>query len=218
MNTIPIVVNYVVGVERAIVRLQKGYYNMEQAGILFAELALYNTRGKIDGGLFYGKQWESERVTIQVADAGVPLYKYTGSRATSTESFDNYPTIQRIREDVRFRTGYDYNFALYNSYTKNAVLGWHSDKETNMVKCAPIISLSFGFPRRFRVRVKDSHEILLDIWLESGDLLIMEEDCQKLTEHCVWNLTNKELNHFIGISDENMYRINLTGRTMIVNK
>lgn len=213
-----VVVNSVVGEKRAIIRLQKAYYNGEQAQALFTELTDYNTRGLIDGGLFRGKQWESERATIQVADAGVPLYKYTGSRPTKTEPFDYYPAIQRIRQDVRQRTGYDYNFTLYNSYTKDAVLGWHSDKEKNMVARSPIISLSFGFPRRFRVRAKESHDILLDIWLEAGDLLIMEEDCQELTEHCVWNLTKKELEHFTGIPDEQMFRINLTGRTMVVNR
>lgn len=213
-----VVANHVVGNKRAIVRLQKGYYNVEEAQALFTELADYNTRGVIDGGLFRGKQWESERVTIQVADLGVPLYKYGGSRATKTEPFDDYPGIQRIRQDICTRTGYDYNFTLYNSYTKNTVLGWHSDKENNMVACSPIIILSFGFPRRFRVRAKDSHDILLDIWLEAGDLLIMEEDCQELTEHCVWNLTKKEVEHFMGIPDEQMFRINLTGHTMVVNK
>ena len=202
---IPIVVNHVVGNKRAIIRFQKGYYTPQQAEALFVQLKDYNTRGLTDGGIFRGKHWESERSTIQIADPGVPLYKYTGSRATATEPFADYPVMEQLRQELLTRTGYTLNFMLYNSYTKNATLGWHSDKEKNMIACSPIISWSFGFPRRFRVRTKDAdHTILWNGWLESGDLLTMEEDCQELTEHCIWELTKTELKEIGDVAEDQM--------------
>lgn len=214
---IPIVVDYTVGNQRAIIRLQKGYYNPSKAQTLFARLKEYDASGLTDEGIFRGNEWTSERKTIQISDPGVSRYRYPGSNAKHTEPFDKYPTIEQLRQDLLTRTNYQLNFMLYNSYTKNASLGWHSDKESNMVTQSPIISWSFGFPRRFRVRTKDDkHTILFDGWLESGDLLIMEQDCQELTEHCIWKLTKTELKHFGSVSDDQMFRINVTGRTMYV--
>jgi hypothetical protein len=204
-DTIPIIIDYVVNNKHAMIRLKKGYYDSIEASTLFNQLKNYDAHAINDGINFLGTTWESERKAIQIADSGVPLYDYPGSRATHTESFTNYPVIEQLRHDLLSRTGYQLNSMLYSSYTKNAMLDWSSDKD--IVARSPIISWSFGFPRRFCIRTKDNgHTMLFDDWLESGDLLILEGDCQELIEYCVPKLTETE--------NDQTFHINITGRTV----
>jgi alkylated DNA repair dioxygenase AlkB len=82
-----------------------------------------------------------------------------------------------------------------------------------MVQDSPIASISIGLKMRFRVRTISDHTILFDDYLESGSCLIMEKQMQKLTEHCVWGFSKKELE----IIDPDEIRVNLTFRMMISN-
>ncbi len=198
---------------RALVRYQRKFFSVTQSEILLKKLCAYGDHGLHDGGNMYGVEWESERKTIQVGDIGVSVYKYKGSSATETIRFENYPAIKYIRQIVYDRTGIWCNFCLYNHYTTRAKLGWHSDNEKNMVPRSPIVSFSFGFRRRFRVRETTAHEILFDDHLDSGSILVMDEDCQALTEHCIMELTKKETDA-LDENEENI-RINLTLRQMI---
>lgn len=198
-------------INRAIVRYDKKFFTSAEAADLIEELRSYDGDGLHDGGNMYGVKWESGRKTIQISDPGVPVYKYTGSSAKQTEPFDRYPTIERIRQILYDYTGYWFNFCLFNSYPLDSKLGWHSDNEKNMVDLSPIGSLSFGFERRFRVRTTDDHKIVFDEFLESGSLLIMEEGCQKITEHCIWPLTELQMQE---ITEQDTLRINLTYRMM----
>ena len=196
----------------AVVRFTPNYLSEEEAAAAFEELSAYNDDGLNDGGNMYGNVWQSERKTIQIGDVEprrVRVYKYTGSSAKFVTSFDEYPGIKRLRDKIHEDTGYYFNFCLYNSYTPEAKLGWHSDGEKDMVPGEPVISLSLGDPRRFRMRDTQTHEILWDDYLTSGSSLIMEDDTQKLLEHSLWAITTK---------DQNMvdcgFRINLTFRVM----
>ncbi len=197
---------------RCRIRYKKHFFSPNEAAKIYKQLKTYNQYGLNDGGNMYGKIWKSDRKTIQVSDPGIPIYKYTGSSAKKTEPFTDFPVLERIRDILYDRTGYQFNFCLYNSYTPDAKLGWHSDSEKNMVKGSPIASLSFNFKRRFRVRKLDN-SIVFDDFLESGSLLIMEDACQELTEHCLWNLTKTELENIPEGVDT--IRINLTYRIMV---
>jgi alkylated DNA repair dioxygenase AlkB len=221
--------------QHAVVRYDKTFFTPEEAAEFYKELRAYDRDGLNDGGNMYGVKWQSGRKTIQVSDPGVPVYKYTGSSAKKTEPFTNYPAIERIRDILLDRTGYMFNFCLYNSYPLDSKLGWHSDNEKNMlaryryfknvVAPSPIGSLSFGFKRRFRVRTigdtpgLGARSSVLDEFLESGSFLIMEEGCQQLTEHCIWTLTEKQMEAIkaeIGPGwEEETIRINLTYRMMV---
>ncbi len=157
----------------------------------------------------YGKEWLSERKTIQIGDAGVRVYKYTGSSATKVISWDKYPAIKRLRDKIYADTGYYFNFCLYNSYTPDAKLGWHGDGQKDMVEGEPVASISVGDKRRFRFRHTDTHEIAWDDYLESGSLLIMEMDTQKLLEHALWDIIKADEQYVI-----EGFRVNLTFRVM----
>lgn len=202
-----------------VVRYENEFFSPEEAAELLVGLREYNVHGLNDGGNMYGVQWLSGRKTIQVSDPGVPVYKYTGSSAKHTEPFADYPILEYIRDILYKRTGYRFNFCLYNSYPLDSKLGWHSDAEKNMVDLSPIASLSFGFERRFRIRKMEGHEVVFDKPLESGSLLLMEEGCQKITEHCIWPLTEKQMEEIkasYGVDWEvETFRINLTYRMMV---
>jgi len=198
---------------KAIIKYETNFFSKTESASLLKRLCAYAKDGLHDKGNMYGVDWISDRKTIQIGDEGVPVYKYTGSSATETIRFERYPTIKSIREIVYERTGVWCNFCLYNHYISSAKLGWHSDNERNMVPRSPIVSFSFGFRRRFRVRDTETHEIVFDDYLESGSILIMEEDCQALTEHCIEKLTKKETKA-LDENEENI-RVNLTLRRMV---
>jgi hypothetical protein len=202
--------------QNASVRYEKEFFTPEDSIVLLKELRSYDEDGLNDGGTMYGVNWISGRKTIQISDPGVPVYKYTGSSAKHTEPIDKYPAIEKIRRILYDKTGIWFNFCLYNSYPLDSKLGWHSDNEKNMVSQSPIGSLSFGFKRRFRVRNTATHDILFDEFLESGSLLIMEDGCQSITEHCIWALTEKQMEDIKAeYSEEETFRINLTFRRMV---
>lgn len=211
-----VVVDYSLRKDRAKVRYVKSFFNPIRSNYIFNELLTYRFAGVKDGGIMYGVKWESERKTIQIAEPGVGVYKYTGSAAKETISFDQFPIIKEIKDILYEHTGYEFNFCLYNCYTLNSKLGWHSDKEDNMIKDSPIASLSFGFKRRFRIRSIYDGKDLFDEYLEPGSLLLMEDQTQALTEHCVWNIGKKKMKEYEELPEEETIRINLTYRVMKV--
>lgn len=194
----------------ALIRYQPSYFTPKEALDLFHKLKKYegdaeNATGITPGG----KPYIADRRTIQIADPGIRAYKFNGSTATKPEPFSNYPVIEELREKIYYDTGVMPNFCLYNAYISTAKLGWHSDSEKDMVPGSIISSLSFGDVRRFRVRRKSDHSIVKEFYLESGSYLSMEGDCQKTMDHCIWDLTQKELRNI----DHNL-RINLTFRIL----
>jgi alkylated DNA repair dioxygenase AlkB len=83
-----------------------------------------------------------------------------------------------------------YNCCLVNWYQPEHSIGLHSDDELEMDSEVPILSLSWGGPRRFLLRPKPKivesnqanskvHELLL----QSGDLVIMGGKCQEEFKH-----------------------------------
>ena len=79
------------------------------------------------------------------------------------------------------------NSALVNFYPDaEAWCDWHSDNELlfgNKDEHVTIISLSIGATRTFTFRHKKSKQILANIPLENGTVLVMEGHTQQVTEH-----------------------------------
>ena len=174
-------------------------------------------------GKMYGKEWTSQRRTLQLADKGVRTYKYSGASAADTIRFSKCPTVKLIRRYLYKDFDVWYNFCLVNFYPvvldkqgnvdvkSTAKLGWHSDDEDDIVEESPIASISLGDLRRFRVRSKKNNSIKWDHKLEHGSLVIMEGKCQKKMQHCIWGLGKKDVE--AGDASRGM-RINLTFRVM----
>jgi alkylated DNA repair dioxygenase AlkB len=156
-----------------------------------------------------GKPYIAERRTLQIADPGVRAYKFNGSTATEPEPFENYPIIKDLRDRIVKELGVQANFCLYNIYNSDAVLGWHSDSEKDMVAGSTIVSLSFGDKRKFSMHRKDDPRDVRDFYLESGSAITMEGECQKIFKHSIRKMTKKELANVVY-----GYRINLTFRDM----
>lgn len=76
-----------------------------------------------------------------------------------------------------------YNGILINYYKDgNDYIGSHSDDE-NVLSNIGVISLSYGATRKFRIRYKDTKEILMDIPVYSGMLIHMGGEFQKEFTH-----------------------------------
>ena len=76
----------------------------------------------------------------------------------------------------------------------------HADDESDLAPGSPIISISFGAERKFRVRDSDDR-IVLDHIMKSGTVIVMLDPMQKKYTHEV----PKE-------NDCNTMRVNMTGR------
>lgn len=80
-----------------------------------------------------------------------------------------------------------YNCCLVNWYTPDHTIGLHSDDEPEMDTSWPILSLSWGGPRRFLLRPKSpaiqSVQAVHEFWLKDGDLFIMGGKCQDEFKH-----------------------------------
>ena len=202
-------------------------YLDKKADDLYLDLVGWQSSAKQESGVMYGEMWTSERRTIQIADPGVRTYKYSGSSAGTTVGFQECQPVSEVRDALLKDTKVRYNFCLVNFYPvvftddetpdlqATPSLGWHSDDEKDMVPKAPIASISLGDVRRFRVRTKAGHEIVWDHKLDHGSLVIMEGECQELTQHCIWKMSKTD------VKDGDVrfgLRINLTFRVMKVEK
>ena len=200
----------VIDVDGALVRYADHYIPEDEALTIFKKLRTHEDMARHATGYTpKGTPYVSDRKSIQISDPGIRAYKFNGSTAIATESFDNFPIVKKLRSRIYQDTGIWSNFCLYTAYTPEAKLGWHSDSETDMLEGSTIVSLSFGDVRRFRVRQKSDHSKVHDFYLKSGSLLTMEGTCQKIMDHCVWDITLKEEQSIV-----HGLRINLTFRSM----
>jgi hypothetical protein len=91
-----------------------------------------------------------------------------------------------------------YNCCLMNWYRPEHHIGSHSDDETKMDLSIPIMSLSWGGPRRFLLRPKPHvrKDALVspfqEVLLQDGDLLIMGGKCQEEFKHEIPRLRKKD--------------------------
>lgn len=78
-----------------------------------------------------------------------------------------------------------YNAVLQNWYEPTHTIGLHADDERGHVPEAPIFSLSWGGTRRFVLRSKSDGKVSTELYLGSGDLLVMGGTCQQTHKHTV---------------------------------
>ena len=81
-----------------------------------------------------------------------------------------------------------YNCCLVNWYKPEHTIGLHADDEKEMDNDYPILSLSWGGPRRFLLRPKPKSvgsavDKVTDILLKDGDVVIMGGKCQDEFKH-----------------------------------
>jgi alkylated DNA repair dioxygenase AlkB len=128
----------------------------------------------------FGREVDSPRLSCWIGDEGTD---YTYSR-TRFEPRAWTPSLAAIREALTTRFDLRFNSVLANLYRDGRdSMGWHSDDEPELGDAPVIASLSFGAPRRFRFRSRETRELAGSIELAHGSLLVMAGATQRLYQH-----------------------------------
>lgn len=155
---------------------------------------------KNDEAIIFGKKIITKR---KVAWYGDSEYSYTYSKVTKTANLwtKELLTLKKIVEKESNET---YNSCLLNLYhSGDEGMAYHSDGEKMLKKNGAIASLSLGTARKFSFKHKENKQ-RIDVFLESGSLLVMKEGTQ----------TNW-LHRLPPTKKVNSPRINLTFRTIV---
>lgn len=133
--------------------------------------------------------------------AQAKTYTYAGS---TKQAHAWSPALHKLKSRVEEVTQASFNACLLNLYhSGNEGMTWHSDNESEIVKGAPIASLSFGATRKFMLKHKRTKQ-RIDLWLGSGQLIVMRDTTQTHWLHSVPKTKKVSLP-----------RINLTFRTVV---
>ena len=128
----------------------------------------------------FGREVDSPRLSCWIGDKGT---EYTYSRTRFAPRAWT-PTLSTIRETLASRFDLRFNSVLANLYRNGRdSMGWHSDDEPELGQEPVIASLSFGAPRKFRFRSKETREVAGSIELAHGSLLVMAGATQRLYQH-----------------------------------
>ncbi|ELR22314.1 DNA repair system protein [Acanthamoeba castellanii str. Neff] len=147
----------------------------------------------------FGKNVLSPRLVCSFGDVGT-AYRYSGMIRKGTGWPEVLLAIKRLVEE---RANQPYNYVLCNLYKDgDDYIGWHADKEGDIVPGSTIASVSLGAKRLFKLRHEQTKEVK-EVWLEPGSLLLMKGDTQKHYKHCTVtenriNLTFRLVNHRSG--------------------
>jgi alkylated DNA repair dioxygenase AlkB len=77
-----------------------------------------------------------------------------------------------------------FNIALVNYYGHGGhYIGKHSDNEPEIVQNSPIVTISLGATRKFRIRDKTNNTKVCDLELKHGTCLVMGGEMQKRYFH-----------------------------------
>lgn len=156
----------------------------------------------------FGKWHTIPRKQVAYGESGL-TYNFSGNTIPALPWISVISDLHRVISAV---TGIDFNFVLVNRY-KNGLdhIGEHQDNEKELQEKVPIASLSFGQPRDFIFRHKDSRGKNairkidpVKIELKHGSLLMMNYP------------TNKYWYHSLPIRKKCLHpRVNLTFRKFI---
>lgn len=129
--------------------------------------------------------WESRNIVLFGREVPQPRlacwygdrpYTYSGLTLEPRDFTAQLTELGNVAASLAGRT---FNTVLANLYRDGRdSMGWHSDDERELGLEPVIASLSFGAVRRFRLRHRESRE-LVEISLEPGSVLVMSG----LTQH-----------------------------------
>jgi alkylated DNA repair dioxygenase AlkB len=134
--------------------------------------------------------WEEKQITLfgntymqprLIKWFGEKEYMYSNKRLEK----DKLPKlIKKIQEKIEKTILTKFNSVLVNYYRDgNDSMGKHSDDEKELGVQPLIASISFGTQRDFIIQEKIGNKKRYTISLESGSLLIMKNNAQKLYSH-----------------------------------
>lgn len=109
--------------------------------------------------------------------------------------FDALPIPEIIKPFIEYANNLEqgtFNMALVNWYSDGEeYIGFHSDDEKQLITNSPIYCFSFGCPRDFILKSKNSKDEKLKLILDNNSLVIMGGTCQKTHLHSIPKRKNK---------------------------
>jgi alkylated DNA repair dioxygenase AlkB len=162
-------------------RFWKGLFDEPRHPGLFAQLR-QTLPWKADRIRIAGQWRDIPRLQAWFGDPGCD-YRYSG---VTLVPHDWTPLLAGLRDDLQQCVGHSFNSVLANLYrSQTDSMGWHADDEPELGQNPVIASVSFGIPRRFRLRRHDNHRQVLELELGHGDLLVMEGALQHHWQHSI---------------------------------
>jgi alkylated DNA repair dioxygenase AlkB len=163
------------------VRLWRGALAAQESAALFAAL-LGGIDWRTEEVLIFGQR---RRVPRLVAWHGDPDAHYTYS-GTAHEPSPWTAELSQVRARVEALTLRRFNSVLLNRYRDGRDgMGWHADDEPELGRDPAIASVSLGAPRRFVLRHRRRKDLLCNIELRPGDVLLMSGPTQHHWVHAL---------------------------------
>jgi alkylated DNA repair dioxygenase AlkB len=161
-----------------------GVFDPNSSEHLFKTL-LHSLDWQADQLVLFGKSITTGRKVVWVGDEGCS-YTYSGVKKNPQPWT---PTLLAIKREVQAIAKCEFNSCLLNLYHDGTQgMGWHSDDEKELVKTAPIASLSLGAERKFTFRHK-ADKTSTSLVLENGSLLLMHSPTQAFWHHSLVKTT-----------------------------
>lgn len=129
--------------------------------------------------MIFGKERMQRRSIGFFSDSSIG-YKYS-KRLVASKRLT--PTLMILLDEINEKFNSDYNGILINKYADgNDYIGKHSDDESALSN-AGVVAMSYGVSRIFRIRNKETGEIVKDIPTASNEILVMGGNFQKEFTH-----------------------------------
>lgn len=94
--------------------------------------------------------------------------------------------LMEIKEKIEDTVHQSFTTVLLNYYRDGRdSMGWHADNEPILGKNPTIVSLSFGAPRRFILRLNEEPALQRSIVLQHGSFLWMKHSLQHISKHSI---------------------------------
>lgn len=132
-----------------------------------------------DEAMIFGKRIITKR---KVAWYGDESFEYTYSSFTKS-ALPWTKELLALKKLTEEKTGETFNSCLLNLYHDgNEGMAYHSDGEKDLKKNGAIASVSLGAERKFSFKHKSTKE-RVDVFLETGSLLVMKDETQSFWLH-----------------------------------
>ena len=140
-----------------------------------------------------------EKETSRFTQSYIRDYTFSGNEAKALPLVSEYAPYLEYANNLLNEKGesysspYLFNQLLVNYYPNgNSNIGSHSDNENQLIPESPIVTISLGAARKFRIRDKKGEKkILKDIMTENGLVLIMGGKFQKELKHEIVKISGK---------------------------
>ena len=134
----------------------------------------------------FGQTHTTTRQIVWMGESNT-IYHYSGQSRHATPWTDSVFHVKQYIEQQLSSIGIDttFNSCLLNYYPSGTDgMGYHADDEKELGQKPIIASLSLGATRKFVLKHKKTQD-KVELYLESGQLVVMHGDTQKFWKHTI---------------------------------